>query len=162
MNPSRKHKITRNYFPSWDQKKSRTKIPIPVKPINCHHPLFPVSCNLLVPTASAGSNVAREKMVPRMGRNWLKAIFTTNRNRKNHQNSGLFAVPLKSTYFWKQTLIASWNCIHSPSYWLAFYHTLIVWIPKMLWVILKNCIFEVFERSEFLQKKITKNTTVTI
>lgn len=81
---------------------------------SCHQPLRLVSCKRRAPTASDGRSVANATMPLSTS---LMAPVTApnkNKNRKNHQYSGLLALPLKSAYFEKHTWIDCVNVMMSP------------------------------------------------
>lgn len=77
------------------------------KAISCHHPLRFVSCSLLVAADNAGSSVPREKRPLRSGLIIEVAKLTKAKNSMNHQYSERDALPLKSAYLPKHTLIDS-------------------------------------------------------
>tara|TARA_B100000767_G_scaffold206511_1_gene193447 strand:- start:285 stop:638 length:354 start_codon:yes stop_codon:yes gene_type:complete len=81
--------------------------PMPVSINNCHHPLLPTSCNLLLPEAKAGSVIAsdtRSDKIPAPTKANPEVKITVN--KKNHQNSLLEALPEKVTYLLIQVEIA--------------------------------------------------------
>ena len=95
-------------LPSWARKITITMKPITgTKAISCHHPLRFVSCNLLVAAANAGSRVPIEKRPLRIGLIIEMAKLAKTKNSMNHQYSEREALPLKSAYLPKHTLIDS-------------------------------------------------------
>ncbi len=89
---------------------------IPTRGINiisCHHPLFPISCSLLAPTAKVGTITANEYIPPSnpspdSGLNVPKIPSSTPSTREaivlksiKYQNSALRALPLNVVYFFR-------------------------------------------------------------
>lgn len=95
-------------LPSWAKKITITIKPATgTKAISCHQPLRFVSCNLLVAAANAGSRVPTEKRPLRIGLIIEVARLAKSKNSMNHQYSEPDALPLKSAYLAKHTLIDS-------------------------------------------------------
>ena len=80
---------------------------IGIRLISCHHPLRFVSCSLRVAAAMIGNIVPSEKRMLTVGEIAWAAIPPRKQNKANHQYSERDALPLKSAYFEKQTLIES-------------------------------------------------------
>jgi len=81
-----------------------------INAISCHHPLFPISCNLLAPTAIYGISTANEYIplnnpvplglnVPNIASNIVKTILTIVLKSTKYQYSALCALPVKVAYF---------------------------------------------------------------
>ncbi len=84
---------------------------IGIRLISCHHPLRLVSCSLRVAAAMIGNKVPSENRMLTKCAIDAATRPPTKQNNANHQYSERVALPLKSAYFEKQTLIDSENVI---------------------------------------------------